>query len=159
MSWDLFQGAIPGESLTKELGSNPTELPSQFADPNDALEYLMDKLTEPRQVTRLVLMLKKDVPVEYIARAVVFQGFSTGKWTPDVGMLMVRIVIAMIIAIATQKGVSPKIFNPDKEQDEFLDQFLDMAEEPSAPAGLGEQTGGGLTGLPSEFTGLLGTQL
>jgi hypothetical protein len=155
MSFDLFQAPIPGQSLTQEQGGAPFEHPPQFTDPNDALEYMFDKLTEARQVVRLVLMVKKGVPVEYIARAIVFQGFSSGKWTPDVAMLMLRIVMAMIISIVVQKGVKPTIFNPDKEQKAFLDGFLDMAgdtppvkQEEAAPKGISE-----------EFTGLLGVEL
>ncbi len=151
MSWDLFQGAIPGQSLTKEMGSAPHDLPPQYADVNDALEHIFDLLTTPRQVTRLVLMLKKGVSAEYIARSILFVGFAKGKWTPDVSLMSLKIVIAMIVAIASQKGVKATIFNQDKDQEKFLDQFLDIAEPP-APAGPDN------TKLP-DFTGVLGGNL
>lgn len=159
MSWDLFQGSVPGQSLTNELGSAPHELPPQFADINDALEFLMDKLTQPRQVTRLVLLVKKGVPVEYIAKSILFQGFGTGQWTPDAALLMLRIVMAQIIAICVAKGVNPKIFNPDKDQEAFLDQFLDMADDTGQPPIGSAEPKGGLTGLPATFTGLLGAEV
>lgn len=123
---DIFDGPTPGQSLTKEVGSLSVEHPAQHADPNAALEELFDKLTTPKQATRLVLMLKKGVPVEYIARAVLFEGFLQNKWTPDMAMLMLRIVMAMIISIGVRKGISPTIFNEDTEHDKFLDQFIDM---------------------------------
>lgn len=151
MSWDIFQNALPGQSLTTPPGSAPHDLPPQHADTNAALEHIWELLTQPRQVTRLILMLKKGIPVEYIARSILFTGFAKGKWTPDVGLLSLKIVMAMIIAIATQKNIKPTIFNPDKDQDAFLDQFLDIAEEP-APAAPDN------TQLP-QFTGLLGGNL
>lgn len=150
MSWDLFQGSLPGQSLTKEMGSSPADLPPQYADANQALEHIFDLLTTPKQVTRLVLLLKKGVPAEYIARSILFAGFAKGKWTPDVALLSLKIIMAMIIAIGVQKGVKPKVFNPDKEQAAFLDQFLDIAEAP-APASTEAQ-------LP-QFSGILGGNL
>lgn len=151
MSWDLFQGALPGQSLTKEMGSSPMDMPPQYTDINQALEHIFDLLTTPKQVTRLVLLLKKGVPAEYIARSILFAGFAKGKWTPDMALLSLKIVMAMIMAIGVQKGVKPKVFNPDKDQAAFLDQFLDMAEEP-APAAPDN------TQLP-QFNGILGGNL
>ncbi len=154
MSFDLFQASIPGQSLTQEVGSSPTEMPPQFTDVNEALEFLFDKMTEPRQVTRMVLILKKGMPVEYLARSILFEGFSKNRWTPDLALLMLRILIAMIISIAVQKGVKPKIFNPDKAQREFLDQFLDMA-----PDSLPDATEEAGIEPPMEFSGLLGAKM
>lgn len=155
MAFDVFDAPIPGQSLTQEVGSAPYESPPQFVEVDDALEYLFDKLSEKRQATRLVLLLKKGVPVEYIVRTILYDGFTKNKWTPDVALLMGRILMAMVISIGYTAGVkNMKLWNPDKEQDEFLDQFLDdgITEEPD----LVEQAN---TGLPSEFTGLLGAAL
>lgn len=157
MAQTIFDAPIPGQSLTQEKGSTPMEQPPQFAKTDDALEYIFEKLTTKKQVVRLVLMLKKGVSVEYIARAMLFQGFSTGRWTPDNSMLMLRIVMAMIVAIATNAGVkNPTILNPDTDQEKFLDQFItdDMGEvtpdgtEVSTEEEVGQQ-------MP-EFTGILG---
>jgi len=151
MSWDLFQASVPGQALTKEVGTSPMEMPPQYTDVNKAMEHIFDLLTTPKQATRLLLLLKKGVPVEYIARSILFAGFAKGKWTPDMALLSLKIVMAMIAAIASQKGVKVKMFNPDKEQDAFLDQFLDMAKEPPPPPVDN-------TKLP-EFSGLLGSNL
>src|SRR6267154_596747 len=127
MALDLFHGSIPGQSLTKPLGSMPHDNPTQYADLNDALTHIFEVLTQSRQITRLVLMLKKGTPVEYIAKTIIFTGFGKGMWSPDVGLMMLKSVMAMIIAIAHLKKVKHVIFNPDKEQNDFLDQFMDMA--------------------------------
>lgn len=142
---------IPGQSLTRTPNSSPAQQPPQFADPNDALEYLFEKLTEPRMTTRLLILLKHDVPVEFIARAILFQGFTSGKWTPDVALLILKTTMRMIISIARLKKVKVKIFNPDKEQDDFLDEFADKPfpskEEEKAPD-MGTQFSGVLGGNP-----------
>lgn len=150
---NIFDAAIPGQSLTGPKGGTPMEHPPQYANVDDALEYLFERLTTKRQVVRLVLMLKKGMPVEYIARAILFQGFSSGKWTPDVAMLMLRIVMAMIIAIATNAGVkNPTILNPDKDQEAFLDQFVGDDSESATVAEAPKEEA---PALP-EFKGILG---
>lgn len=152
---DIFDAAIPGQSLTQPQGASVTEYPPQYASVDDALEYLLDKLSQRKQVVRIALMLKKGMPVEYLARAILFQGFTSGKWTPDAALLMLRIVMAMIIAIATNAGVKDiKILNEDKKEKEFLDQFIDDGElsaESEVPDSQEEVAGK----LP-EFKGILG---
>jgi hypothetical protein len=126
---DLFNASVPGQSLTKEVGQAPYERPPQFADVEDALEYVFDKLSSKRGATKLVLLLKRKIPAEYIARTIIYGGFTSNKWTPDVGLLMGRLVLAMVIAIGTQAGVKNMvIFNPDKEQEKFFNDILEMPE-------------------------------
>lgn len=155
---DLFSAPVPGQSLTQEVGAAPYEQPPQFADVNDALEHMFEKLSDKRQATRLVILLKKGVPVEYIVRTIVYEGFLKNKWTPDTGLLMSRILMAMIIAIGEAAGVKKMvIFNPDKEQEEFLNQFIDdddLMEEPEEP-----EVESKFTMLPAELSGVVGAQM
>ncbi len=158
MSFELFSAPTPGQSLTQEPGAASYEHPPQYTDVNQALEAMFEKLSDPRQATRLVLMLKKGTPVEYITRTILYDGFMKGLWTPDVALLMGRIMMAMIIAIGTAAGVKKlTIFNPDREQEQFLDQFLDMApdEDPTVP----EAPEGPAGDVLPKFTGLLGAQM
>ena len=155
MALDLFHGPIPGQSLTKPLGSMPCENPPMHTDVNDALEHIFSLLTQPRQVTRLILMLKKGVPAEYIARSIIFMGFGKGMWTPDVGLMMLRSVIAMIVAIGHLKGIKSTILNPDKQQNDFLDQFLDMAPQ-NNPAETNTPQEATPVKVVPKFTGVLG---
>lgn len=131
------------------------EQPPQFADVNAALEHILEKLTVKKQVVRLALMLKKGVSVEYIAKAMLFEGFTRGKWTPDTALLMLRIVMAMIIAVASNAGVkNPTILNPDRSQEQFLDQFIDDDME-----GEMEDENGGMEEASEQlpqFQGILG---
>jgi hypothetical protein len=119
-----FNAPIPGESLTNSPGSSPYEKPAQFADPNDALEYLFDKLTDKRQVTRIAVMLKAGLSAEDIAKTMLFAGFTNGKWTPDTAMMMLRIVVGMVTAIGQRLGLTDfSVLNKDKEQYDFLSKF------------------------------------
>ena len=156
MSMDLFRGPIPGQSLTKPMGSLQCENPPQYADLNDALEHMFQALTQDRQVTRLVLMLKKGIPVEYIAKTIIFTGFGKGMWTPTVGLMMLKTVMAMIMSIAHIKKVKHVIFNPDKDQNDFLDKFMDMIQNPEEDK---DEAAPEPSGGQPQFKGLLGGSL
>lgn len=142
-----FDAPIPGQSLTQMPGASPMEYPPQFPDVNDALEFLWEKLTTPKQTTRVLLLLKKDTPVEYIVNTLLFQGVASGKWTVDTALLMYQVVFWQIEAIAKLKGVKYKDKNPDVQQEEFLSQFTDLLQKPE-PAEVTPKS-------PSVFKGLV----
>lgn len=129
-----FDAAIPGQSLTMQPGAMPMEHPPQFANPEDALEYLWDRLTIPKQATKLLLMLKKGVPIEFIVNTVLFEGVIQGKWTPDLALLMYQVVIWQVETIAKKKGVKYTLRNDDPQYDDFLSQFTDLLEKPEEVA-------------------------
>ena len=103
----------------------------------------------------------RGTPVEYLARTILYGGFTQGKWTPDAALLMGNVVMSMIIAIGYQAGVKDMtIMNPDTEEERFLDQFV---EDDDFMASI-EQSSGQVdddnteSKLPDEFTGLFGAQ-
>ena len=126
---DLMSAPIPGQSLTTEPGNATWERPPQFTDPNVALEYLWEQMTKPRKAYHIGKMLKSGTPAEYIARTVVFAGFSEGKWNPDLALLISRPVLYQIVAIGAAQGVENiKIMN-DRE-----DALLGLFESPEPDA-------------------------
>lgn len=129
---DPFSAPVPGHSLTLPQGGSTYEAPPQFANPQDACEYVFDEIVKPRNSSRLVMLLRSGVTCEFIARTMVFTGFQSGKWTPDVGMLIARPVLYMVVAVAQRakdngliKG-DFKIMNPDKDQQDFMAQFAEL---------------------------------
>jgi hypothetical protein len=124
----MFDAPIPGQSLTGTPGSASFEHPPQYASIEDALEYIWNTLTMKKHTTKLILLLKRGMPVEFLARSILFDGFVKGKWTPDAAMLMLKTVMAMLATIGESKGVKVELFNPDKDMENFLN---DMAEVPA----------------------------
>lgn len=130
-----FDAPIPGQSLTMQRGSMAMERPAQFTDPNTALEYVFDRLTQPKKIVMLLAQLKDGCPVEYLTRAILFEGIIQGKWTPDVAMLMAQVIMWQIEAIAKLKGIKVTLKNPDPKYDEFMANYIDLLtkkEEPTA---------------------------
>lgn len=123
-----LDGPIPGESLTLAPGATSYERPVQFADMNEALEFMFDKLTDPKAVARMVAIMKAGAPAEAVARTILMGGFMQGKWTVDLALLLGPTLLRMIVAVAIRAGVPRediKIKNPDKEFQNFVKEFKD----------------------------------
>jgi hypothetical protein len=132
---DLLSRPIPGQSLTSPPGGAPWEHPPRFTDPDEALNYLFDKLTSnKREATKLVLLLKHGASAESIARTLLMAGFMQGLWTPDVSLLIGKTLAYIIASIGKRAGVNVKMRNPDDDYDKFLSQFVGKGETESAPA-------------------------
>lgn len=122
----LLDGPVPGESLTLPPGATSYERPVQFADMHEALEYLFDKLTDPKSVARMVAIMKAGAPAEAVARTMLMGGFMQGKWTVDLALLLGPTLLRMIVAVAIRAGLSKediKVKNPDKEFQSFVKDF------------------------------------
>lgn len=132
---DLMSAPIPGQSLTTAPGNANWEQPPQFVNAEIALEYIWERITQPKRAYQIGVLLKKGVPAEYIARTLVFTGFANGKWSPDLSLLIARPVLYQVVAIgAMQKVKDIKIFN--KREDKLLGILTeeDVAAPPPPPS-------------------------
>lgn len=129
---DMFDAPIPGQSLTGQPGGMAMERPPQFTDPNQALEFLFQRLTREEFVKQLVVMLKAGSTVEYIVRTILFEGVIKGRWTPDVALLMAQTVTWMVESVAKLKGVKAELKNPNRSHDDFMANFVNLLEKPTA---------------------------
>lgn len=129
-----FDAPIPGQSLTTPPGSAPYEKAPQFADPDDALEFVWNQVTKPTNAGKLLMALKAGASVEYLTRALLFNGFQTGKWTPDLVLLMGRPVMSMIVRIAEVKGLTDiKIFNDRKQSEDIMTGLAGFVKDKAKP--------------------------
>ena len=101
-----FDAPVPGQSLTDTPGNYPWEHPPQFTDPKEATEFIWQTLHTEEFMEQVIGMLDAGVPVEAIARVIVFGGFVEGKFTPDVGFLITEPVMKMLMAIGVRAGLN-----------------------------------------------------
>ena len=101
-----FDAPIPGQSLTDTPGNYPWEHPPQFTDPEEATEFIWQTLHTEEFMEQVIGMLDAGVPIEAIARVIVFGGFVEGKFTPDVGFLITEPVMKMLMAIGVRAGLN-----------------------------------------------------
>ena len=100
-----FEAPIPGQSLTKTPGNYPWEHSPNVTKVEDAMMYLTERFTEEENAQNLVSMLKAGVPVEAIARVVLFAGFTEGKWSVDLAILIGEPLMKLIAAIGSRLGL------------------------------------------------------
>ena len=94
-----FDTPVPGQSLTDEPGNYPWEHPPQYVTTDGAADHLWNRMSEPEFAEQIIAMLDAGVPVEAIARTVLFGGFLKGKFSPDVAFIIAEPVIKMIATI------------------------------------------------------------
>ena len=124
--YNPFDGPVAGQSLTDEPGNYPWEHPPQHSDPEEILDNLYDKLTGGEMAEQVIAMLDAGVPVEAIVRVMTFSGFMQGKFTPDVGFMLVEPLMKLVSAIGIRAGVKElKLSLEDLSNNKFL---KDMAE-------------------------------
>ena len=71
-------------------------------------------------------MLDAGVPVEAVVRIMVFSGFMQGKFTPDVGFMIVEPLMKLVAAVGIRAGISKlKLSLDDLSNNKFI---KDMAE-------------------------------
>ena len=102
---NTFDAPIPGESLTKEPGNAKWEHPPQFTEMESATEHIWDTLHDPTKLEQVILLLHSGVSVEALTKGILFSGFTEGKWTPDLAVLLAEVVFNQIMAIGMKSEI------------------------------------------------------
>ena len=103
--YNEFDAPIPGQSLTDTPGNAPWEHPPQYTDPEQVLDGLYNQITNGEFTEQIIAMLDAGIPVEAIVRVMVFSGFTQGKYTPDVGLMIVEPLMNLISAVGIRAGI------------------------------------------------------
>ena len=100
-----FDAPVPGQSLTDKPGSAAWEHPPQYTNTAEAADFIWNQLSSPEFAEQVIGMLDAGIPVEAIARVILFGGFTDGKWTPDVAFIIAEPVMKMIATVGFLGGV------------------------------------------------------
>lgn len=143
-----FDRAIPGQSLTTPPKAAAWENPPKYTDLNEACDYVFTQLTQWNNLQMTLAYLSKGIPCEMLADLVIFTGFSSGLWTPDLGLLMKGPVMHMLVGLGRQSNISAvkktKVWYRDRGIDKQLQglEGIDFSkldnpypeyDQPSAP--------------------------
>ena len=89
MAGQGFNGPVPGQSLTNSPDQKyPWESAPEFTNSTEAQLHLFAELTEKDRFVALTDALADGVPVDILTRTILFDGFSKGKWTADLLLLL-----------------------------------------------------------------------
>ena len=126
--YDEFNSPIPGQSLTDEPGKWSWEKPPQHASFEEAADATMDKIFNDKSTKNIIMMLEAGLPVEGIARTIVFAGFQAGAYTVDVALLLTRLVTEAVLTIGTIAEIDNMRLSMTPEDPEQNDFEVGMAD-------------------------------
>lgn len=127
---------IPGESLTASPEDKaPFERPAKFVDQEEAVRELFMKLTDPDKVDDIMDTMRMGTPVEDLAQVILFEGFRTGMYSPDLMLTMIEPTIYLLLAIADAGGIDPEIY-PEEDFWGDDEEAMVMEREAGAFSGL-----------------------
>jgi len=116
----MFEAPIPGESLTREPKNAAYERPPELNDPEDALIYHIDRLTDERRIGAAVLLLEEGVDIRTLTEGLLRKGVFDGMHSIDVSMIIAPAVHEYIKTTADMVGIDYKDgFETDKEDREL----------------------------------------
>lgn len=101
----MFSGPIPGEGMTHPPKGMPWQQPPQHTKLEDVMNHLMHQLTEPEHLKQLLGLMEGGMSIEAITRVILFTGFTSGKWTPDLALMMYKPLMLSLTAIAHRAGM------------------------------------------------------
>lgn len=111
-----FSAPVPGESLTGTPRNMPFEQPPQFTDLEEATEFIWDQLNKRDNTLKLLAMLDKQIPIDGLVNTILSSGFASGKWSPDLAILMVKPVVAMVMALGKSADIEMRNKTNKKSQ-------------------------------------------
>ena len=120
---DMFNGPIPGESLTAEPGNYPWEQPPLHADPMDALEWHMEQLTDEAVTDNVIGMMDLGVPISVVADTMLSSAIMNGIHSVDVKMLLKPVMHMQLKALADVAGIEYKEHLSDYQDKDEIARF------------------------------------
>ena len=122
-----FDAPVPGQSLTDKPGSAAWEHPPQYTNTAEAADFIWNQLSGPEFSEQVIGMLDAGIPIEAIARVILFGGFTNGKWTPDVAFIIAEPVMKMIATVGFLGGVKKlRISIDDMTNKNELNSIMDI---------------------------------
>lgn len=120
-----FMAPIPGQSLTDEPKQYAWERPPEIVDPDDAVVYHLDRLSD-RQVTDATLfLLQYGYPVDLLARSLLSGAVGQGIHSIDVSLIISPVVEEELRYMARTAGIDYKdTFTDDKTDDQLQEERL-----------------------------------
>ena len=114
-----FNAPVPGESLTSSPDT-PTawERPPQYTDQEEAMRAVYMELTEAESLRKLVDIIDEGVALDEIAQVILYKGYRSGKFNPDMVLLLAEPTIYLLIAIADYADIDDYVLYEGEEEDD-----------------------------------------
>mgnify|MGYP003670781726 CR=1 FL=1 len=121
-----YDVAVPGESLTGELGNKPYEQPPQMPTVEENVNFYMEQILSPQIMPQIAANLERGRRVSDFAEFLVTSGVASGRHTIDVGILVLPVVMETVALVGDMYKVEYDMgLTTGSEESE--DHFVDLA--------------------------------
>ena len=122
-----LEAPIPGMSLTTEPGNRPWEQPPQYATVEEALDYYVPRIMEPKLRDGLLDVIELGIPLTTIANTLQTGGVMEGKHTVDVGILILPVLMETLAFVGDSAGIEYDMGIEDEEEELFTPARVALA--------------------------------
>ena len=113
-----FNAPIPGESLTSAPETPKAwERPPEYTNEDEAMMAVYMVLTEQDTLKQLIGIISEGVPLDEIAQVLLYKGYTEGKYTPDMMLMLAEPTIYLLIAIADYAEIKDYVLYNEEEDD------------------------------------------
>ena len=110
---------IPGQSLTDEPNNFAWERPPEISDPDEAVVFHLDRLSEKPIVDSVLHLMQMGFPVDVLTRSILTGAVGSGMHSIDVSMLIAPVIEEQLVYMGNTAGVKFKeTFANDETDDE-----------------------------------------
>lgn len=110
---------IAGQAMTAPLGERPWQNPPHLTSVNEAIEFYIPRITEPKAGSRIMDMLEMGIPVATLVDTIQLSGVMEGVHSVDVGMLVSPVLAETIVQMADQTGTNYKKMPTDVDENKI----------------------------------------
>ena len=123
--------APPGHSLTNDPGKWAWEQPPRFTDPNQAIDFIVDKFQDSSNEEDMLRLMAAGITIEEIVAQVSFKGFMQGAFNPDVAELIKPAVAMYLFKLGVDNGIMPTMFIPSQQDEPKVndERFFSILKE------------------------------
>ena len=119
-----IQAPIPGQSLTTELGSRPWEKPARFTIPEEAMNYYLERFSDPARAAEMMDILESGFPVTNLIDGITMGGVMEGLHSIDVSIIIAPALYEFVTTLADSAEVEYKTGLTVDEQDQVTDDTI-----------------------------------
>lgn len=116
---------MAGSSLTNDPDQPfPFEQAPEYTNVREACEHIFETIIEEEIYVPMMQAIADGYPLMDVSQAILFKGFSEGKWNPDLLILLAEPTAYMLMALAERADIDFIIYRGEGEDDEEEEELL-----------------------------------
>ena len=116
---------MAGSSLTNDPEQPfPFEKAPEYTNVRQACEHIFETIIEEETYIPLMQAIADGYPLMDVTQAILFKGFSEGKWNPDLFVLLAEPTAYMLMALAERADIDFVINRGEEEDDEEEEELF-----------------------------------